>query len=176
MTKIFKRLSFWSKADRIGPDIPITHWKLYFPEKAWKYCNRLFKEFGKQSEIRPGAYVINCSNISIGNRVIIRPTSMLFGNAEIIIEDDVLLGSGIHIYTANHAYDKLDVPIYYQGHSSPKEVLLKKGCWIGANAIILPGVTIGENSVVAAGSVVTKSVPPRVVVGGVPAKIIKKIE
>ncbi|RYY14386.1 MAG: acyltransferase, partial [Chitinophagaceae bacterium] len=56
-----------------------------------------------------------------------------------------------------------------------EQVVLKKGCWIGANAIILPGVTIGENSVVGAGSIVTKSIPDRVVAVGSPARVVKKI-
>ncbi|MBK7609142.1 MAG: hypothetical protein KA109_15705 [Saprospiraceae bacterium] len=56
-----------------------------------------------------------------------------------------------------------------------RAVIIKRNAWIGANATILPGLVIGENSVVAAGAVVTKDVPPNTIVAGVPAKIIKKI-
>jgi acetyltransferase-like isoleucine patch superfamily enzyme len=56
-----------------------------------------------------------------------------------------------------------------------KGIVLKRNCWIGANSVILPGVTVGENSVVAAGSVVTKDVPADTVVAGVPARVIKKV-
>jgi acetyltransferase-like isoleucine patch superfamily enzyme len=56
-----------------------------------------------------------------------------------------------------------------------KRIVLKRNCWIGANAVILPGVTVGVNSVVAAGSVVTKDVPSDTVVAGVPARVIKKV-
>lgn len=96
-------------------------------------------------------------------------------DGEIIIEDNVMLGSGVHIYVANHRYDLKNLDIINQGHYPAKTVILKKGCWIGANSIILPGVTIGENSVIGAGSVVTKDVPPRVLVAGSPVKFIKEI-
>jgi acetyltransferase-like isoleucine patch superfamily enzyme len=92
-----------------------------------------------------------------------------------VIEDDVLLGSGIHVYVDNHEFRNTSLPIYCQGYSKFSGVLIKKGSWIGANVIILPGVTIGENAVVAAGSVVTKDVEPRTVVGGNPAKLIHQI-
>jgi len=69
------------------------------------------------------------------------------------------MGSGVHIYVHNHRFDRPDVPIIDQGHYASQVVFLKKGCWIGANTIILPGVTIGENGVVGAGSLVTKSIP-----------------
>ena len=63
-----------------------------------------------------------------------------------------------------------------QGYFPDEAVILRKGCWIGANAILLPGVEIGSNSIVAAGAVVTKSVPENVIVVGVPARVIKHIK
>lgn len=93
----------------------------------------------------------------------------------IIIENNVMLDSGAHIYTANYRFDISNVPIIEQDHYESMEVILENGCWIGANAIILPGVRIGKNSVVGAGSVVTKSFPERVLVAGNPAKIINNL-
>lgn len=179
--EILNKIGYWKKCDRIGPDIPWTHWRLYFKSTMLKLCKNKFKKFDSTSEFRPGAYAICCSKISIGKYVTIRPGTMLFVDtrpeetAEIIIEDKVLMGSGIHIYTSNHQYNNPEIPIYDQGHKDSKSVILRKGCWIGANSILLPGVEIGENSVVAAGSTVTRSVPPKVVVAGNPAKIIKEI-
>lgn len=69
-----------------------------------------------------------------------------------------------------------DTPIYFQGHGEVEQVKLREGCWIGANCIILPGVTVGKNSVVGAGSVVTKSIPDFSVAVGSPAKVIKVID
>lgn len=178
---IYKKWKFDINSDRIGPDIPFTHWRLYFKSLMLKMCMKKFKSFSESAEFRPGAFAISCSNISIGNRVIIRPGTMLFADtkingAKILIEDDVLIGSGVHFYTGNHAFENIHIPIIDQGHSQSRDVIVSRGSWIGANVIILPGVMIGENSVIGAGSVVTKSLPDGVVAVGNPAKIIKKIE
>jgi acetyltransferase-like isoleucine patch superfamily enzyme len=143
-----------------------------------KICQKKFGAFGAEAEFRPGAYAFYCSRIFIGKRVVIRPNSMLFADPEasIEIEDDVILGSGVHIYVSNHRSDNPDIPIIDQGFCDYEKVVLHRGCWIGANSIILPGVKIGENSVIAAGSVVTKSIPPQVIAAGNPARVIKKIE
>lgn len=166
--------------DRIGPDIPSTHWKLFFRSSMIRLCQKKFKQFDITSEFRPGAYAIGCSKISIGKRVVIRPGTCLHADpmdnrAEIIIENDVLIGQGVHIYINNHRFDRTDVPIIDQGYYESNGVVLKRGAWIGANAIILPGVTIGKNSVIGAGSVVTKSVPDYVIAVGNPAKVIKNL-
>ena len=168
------------QSDRLGPDCPFTHWRLFFKSSMKKICQKKFKSFSETSEFRAGAYAITCSKISLGKRVIIRPNSMLFadpreGEGFITIKDDVMIGSGVHIYVANHRYDLKDKNIMDQGHYEAKNVLLKEGCWIGANSIILPGVTIGTNAVVGAGSVVTKDVLDYSVAVGNPAKIIKNI-
>jgi len=180
ISELFRRIRFWREADRIGPEMILTHWRLYFPSLMVKMCQRKFKYFDSTAEIRPGAYAIWCSNISIGKRVVVRPGSILEADLgeghEIIIEDDVLLGPGVHIYIDDHAFANPYVPIIDQGYEPSQSVVIKKGAWIGANAIILRGVTIGENSIIGAGSVVTKSVPPRVVAVGCPAKIIKYLE
>lgn len=177
--ELLKRIKFWNTADRIGPDIPTTHFDLYFKGRMRKLCKKKFLYFGDDADFRPGAYAIACSKISIGKRVVIRPTTMLFAEpiydgGEIDIEDDVLLGSGVHIYTSNHKFDDPEKLIIDQGWSVEK-VCLKRGCWIGANVIILPGVTIGESSVIGAGSIVTKSIPDRVFAAGNPARIIRNL-
>ena len=177
---IYKKYKFDINSDRIGPDIPFTHWRLYLKKTMLKLCKKKFKSFSDTSEFRAGAYAISCSNISIGKRVVIRPETMLFAEPKcdgvgITIEDDVLIGSGVHFYTSNHSFKDINLKIIDQGHDDCKEIVVKAGSWIGSNSIILPGVTIGHNSVVGAGSVVTKSVPDCVVVAGVPAKIIRKI-
>ena len=178
---LIRKIKFDWKADRMGPDIPFTHWLLHFKKPMLKLSKKKFKSFTSSSEFRAGAYAICCSKISIGKRVVIRPGTMMFATpgdngAGITIEDDVLIGSGVHFYTGNHSFNDISIPIIEQGHDDSKEIILKRGCWIGANVIILPGVIIGENAVIGAGSVVTKSIPSRVVAVGNPAKIIKNIE
>lgn len=110
-------------------------------------------------------------NIKIGREVFINTDVLFTDLGGIIIEDKVLIGPRANIITVNHPSD-----IEKRRGLILKSVRIKKNSWIGAGASIMPGVTVGENSIVAAGSVVTKDVPDNVVVAGVPAKIIKKIE
>jgi acetyltransferase-like isoleucine patch superfamily enzyme len=181
LLELYSRIKFWKNTDRIGPDIAGNHYLLYFKKAGRKLCQKKFKYFGEGAEFRPGAYAFGCSKISLGRNVVIRPTTMLFADirnngAEIIIEDDVLLGSGVHFYVTNHKFDNPDIPIIDQGHYDSKSIIVEKGSWIGANAIILPGVTIGKNSVIGAGSVVTKDIPAFSVAVGNPAHVIKKLK
>ena len=179
--EVIRKIEFWKKADRVGTDIPFTNWRLHFKSTMIKLCKKKFYYFGVDAEFRFGAYAVGCSKISIGDRVIIRPNTMLFAetdediNLTIKIENDVMIGAGVHIYINNHKFERLDIPLIEQGYTKCKPVLLKKGCWLGANVIVLSGVTIGANSVIGAGSVVTKSIPDGVVAAGNPAKIIKYI-
>lgn len=178
--ELLQRIRFWKSADRIGPDIPYTHWRLHFRSTMVQLCKEKFLSFDETADFRPGAYAICCSKISLGKRVVVRPTSMLFadpreGGAGITIEDDVMMGSGVHLYVNNHRFDSPHIPIIDQGHYVSEPVVLKKGCWLGANVIVLPGVTIGENSVVGAGSLVTRSIPDGVLAAGNPARIIRNL-
>ncbi|MFM9829169.1 MAG: acyltransferase [Sphingomonas sp.] len=175
------RLRFWRAADRLGPDVPTTHWRLYFRSAMVRLCTRRFRHFGQGAEFRPGAYAIVCSKISLGNRVVVRPGCMLFADprpdgAGIVIEDDAMLGSGVHIYVGNHRFDDPARPIIDQGHYESKPVRVCRGAWVGANCVLLPGVTIGENAVVGAGSIVTRDVSPRCIAAGNPARVIRKLE
>lgn len=174
---IYKKYQFCKVADRIGPDMPFSHWKLHFKSAMKKLCENKFKLFSSGADFRAGAYAIQCSNISLGQNVIIRPETMLFADeyAEIKIDNNVMIGSGVHFYVNNHCFDKKDVPIIEQGYYPSESILIKSGAWIGAKAIILPGVTIGKNSVIGAGAIVTKSIPDFCVAVGSPAKVVKKI-
>ena len=182
LSELRQRISFWKNADRIGPDIPSTHWMLYFPSMMKRLCKEKFLYFSDSAEFRPGSYAMGCSRISIGERVVIRPPSILQADTDggkegyVYIEDDVLLGPAVFITVNNHRYDQKDVLIAGQGYSKIRDVRLKKGCWIGARVMILSGVTVGEHSVVGAGSVVTKDVPPFSVAVGNPARVIKTID
>ena len=179
--ELYKKYKFDDKSDRLGPDCLFTHWRLYFASSMQKLCFKKFKYFTSSSQFRPGAYAITCSKIHIGSNVVIRPQTMIFADpipgyeGSVLINDDVMLGSGVHIYTGNHRFDMSGVNLIRQGHSHPKTVILKEGCWLGANVIVLPGVTIGKNAVVGAGSIVTKDVPDRSLVAGNPAKLIKQL-
>lgn len=180
MSELLSKIRFWRDADRLGPDIPYTHWRLHFKKLMTPLCKKKFKYFSESAEFRPGAYAVACSRISLGERVVIRPGCMLFADprpdgAGIIIENAVMLGSAVHIYVHNHRYDQISLPIIDQGHYPSRAVVLKSGCWIGANAVILPGVTVGQNAVVGANSVVTRDVPAYSVYAGNPARLIRSL-
>ena len=92
----------------------------------------------------------------------------------VCIGNHVNLAQGIVVTALNHNFNDETKRIDEQGVST-KSVVIEDDVWIGANAVVLPGVTIGQHSVVAAGAVVTQDVPPYTVVAGVPAKVVKKL-
>lgn len=115
-------------------------------------------------------YINYGKNLKIGKNVFINFDCIFLDLASITIEDNVLIAPKVSLLTEGHALN----PDERSGLIT-KPIHIKRNAWIGANATILQGVTIGENSVVAAGSVVSKDVPDNVVVAGTPAKIIKNI-
>lgn len=106
----------------------------------------------------------------IGKNVFINHGCTFLDLGGIIIEDDVLIGPKVNLITESHPLNPAKRKTLVT-----KPVILKKNCWIGAAATILPGVTVGENSVVAAGAVVVKDVPANSLVSGIPAKVIRNI-
>ncbi|MFD2831415.1 sugar O-acetyltransferase [Corticicoccus populi] len=110
-------------------------------------------------------------NTSIGKNVFINSGCRFQDQGRISIGDGSLIGHNVVIATINH-----DFAPDNRGTMYLKPVTLERNSWIGSNATILPGVTIGENSVVAAGAVVTKDVPENTIVGGNPAKILSSLE
>ena len=114
------------------------------------------------------------SKIIIGNNVTATADLQIAAASRITIEEDVMFASNIHINDSSHGYETADVPYKYQGISNIAPILIKKGCWIGQNVVILSGVTIGENTIIGANSVITSSIPARCIAAGSPAKILKR--
>jgi acetyltransferase-like isoleucine patch superfamily enzyme len=110
--------------------------------------------------------------IKIGDYSAIGAHSFIGGQGGVLIGDNVIMGPGVKIFSENHNFDHLHIPIRLQGETR-KGVNIGSNCWIGAGVIILDGVTIGEGCVIAAGAVVTKDIPPNTIAAGVPAKVIK---
>ena len=127
---------------------------------------------GRGAQIRPsGNYGRPPGDgLRVGADSNIGPSSYLGCSSMITIGERCLLGPGVKIFTEWHEFDQSGGAIKDQGVGS-RPVDLDDGCWIGAGSILLPGVTIGAGSVVAAGSVVTRPVPPRTLVAGVPATV-----
>jgi len=133
---------------------PVTHrWAAYW----WRKCGYTI---GKNTGLGPDCLIWAWHHLDTDN---------------VIIEDDVSIGPRVMIITRTHPTSQIEN--YGRVMSSiPGKVIIKRGAWIGAGAIILPNVTIGERAIVGAGAVVTKDVPPYTVVAGVPAKVIKKLD
>ena len=108
----------------------------------------------------------------IGNNVGIAQNCFIQVRGKLNIGDNVIIGPGVSIFTENHNFSNLSKYINEQGETRVG-VTIQQGVWIAGGSIILDGVTIGANSIIAAGSVVNKDVAPNSIVGGVPAKIIK---
>jgi acetyltransferase-like isoleucine patch superfamily enzyme len=112
-------------------------------------------------------------DVVIGNRTLIGMSNVIIG--PVTIGNDVILAQNIVVSGLNHEYRDVSQPIHAQPILT-KPVIIEDECWIAANAVITAGVTIGKHSVVAAGAVVTKDVPPYSVAAGNPAKVIKRYD
>ena len=130
-------------------------------------------KIGKNVVIWPPFNCIYGENIYLGNNVFINLNCMFIDNNRIEIGNHVMFGPGVQIYTAAHP---LEAESRSKGWEIAKPITIKDNVWIGGNAILLPGVTIGERSVVGAGAVITRDVPASVVVAGNPARIIREID
>nr|MBI1230146.1 sugar O-acetyltransferase [Cytophagales bacterium] len=132
----------------------------------------LFGEIGRDFWIEPPFYCDYGYNIRAGHQVFFNFDCVVLDVCQVVIGDRSLFGPKVQLYTATH-------PVDYKVRGS----LLEYGCpitigsdvWVGGGAIICPGVTIGDRSIIAAGAVVTKDVPPDVLVGGNPARILKQL-
>ncbi|QFT08590.1 Putative acetyltransferase [Vibrio sp. THAF190c] len=98
------------------------------------------------------------------------------GLSPIKLGNNVMVAQNVQIIGGNHAFNRTDLPMMFQGEGKQGPIVIENDVWLGASCIILTGVTIGEGAIIAAGSVVTKSVEPYSIVGGNPAKLIKKRE
>lgn len=112
-------------------------------------------------------------NIEIGEKFYSNHNLTILDCAKVVFGDNVLIGPNCSFYTAEHP---LDAETRNKGLESAHQIIIGNNVWIGGGVNILSGITVGNNVVIAAGAVITKDVPNNVVVAGVPAKIIKRIE
>jgi len=120
----------------------------------------------------PGQEMVTDPVVRIGDRCMIGRGSHVIGHFSIEIGDDVHTGPYVYITDQNHGYENPDEVVHTQWpHDVP--VAIGRGSWLGTGVVILPGTTLGENTVVAAGAVVRGTFPDRCVIGGVPAKILR---
>lgn len=120
-----------------------------------------------------GQQLLSDRIVTIGDRCVIGRGSSIVGHLQVEIGDDVYTGPGIYVTDQNHGWTDLDRPIGHQARPE-RPVRIGAGSWLGAGAVVLPGVTIGEHVVVGAGCVVTRDVPARSVVVGNPARVVQR--
>lgn len=111
--------------------------------------------------------------IVIGKNVGVNPYCIIYGPGGTIIGDNVMIATSCVIISSNHNFDRVDIPMTSQGVTS-KGIRIGNDVWLGARVVVLDGVEIGEGSIIGAGSVVSKSIPPYSIAVGVPAKVIKQ--
>lgn len=129
-------------------------------------------EMGKDSTIEDFSAINNgVGNVIIGDRAKIGLSNTIIG--PVTIGNDVRLAQNITLSGLNHNYEDISVPIHVQGVST-SPIIIEENSWLGANVVVVAGVTIGKHTIVAAGSIVTKNVPPYSVVVGNPARVIKQ--
>jgi maltose O-acetyltransferase len=132
----------------------------------------LFARFGEGTVLRPTLRCDYGFNISIGDRTLINFDCVLLDCGRITIGHEVQFGPGVHIYTATHP---IDAKARRSGVEYALPVSIGDGAWLGGGAIVCPGMTIGENTVVGAGSVVTQDLPPNVVAVGNPCRVLRQL-
>ncbi|MBF2707581.1 acyltransferase [Flavobacterium soyangense] len=177
----------------------LVHWSIMIPKQArprlwvkW-FVNPFFHKKGKGARVRPrtrmdvvpwnkfelgidstiedfSAINNGVGDVIIGDRTRIGLSNTIIG--PVTIGNDVRLAQNITLSGLNHNYEDVSLPIHVQGvYTSP--IIVEDDCWIGANVVVVAGVTIGKHSIVAAGCIVTKNIPPFSVAVGNPARVIK---
>lgn len=131
--------------------------------------------YGFQSEggcrVLSGVVIYHPQHLHLGRNVAITRYTQINAAGEVSVGDGTLIGPGCAIWSANHRYEDPEVPIRFQGYEY-KPVVIGSDCWLATGVVVLPGVSLGDGSVVAAGAVVTTSFAPGSIIAGVPAKLI----
>jgi maltose O-acetyltransferase len=134
-------------------------------------CRRIFGKTGKGLWLQPPFYCDYGKNIELGDNVYFNFNCTVLDVAKVIIGSNVLIGPNVQIYTAGHP---IDFRRRRRGLEFGKSITIGNDVWIGGGAILCPGIRIGEKSVIGGGAVVTKNVPSGTVVGGNPARILRR--
>lgn len=159
-------------------------WAQYMPNSYNKYlggrfwnkirvllCHVIFKECGNIATVNRKAFFGNGKNVVIGDNSGLGENCQIPN--DIKIGNNVMIGPNLTIYSVNHRYERVDIPMCEQGVSEFKRTVIGDDCWIGGHVIFTPGHHLGDGCIVGAGSVVTKSFDSYSIVGGNPAQLIR---
>lgn len=134
---------------------------------------KLFRNSGTGLVVEPPFFCDYGSNITLGDNVYFNVNCVVLDVTYVKIGSNVLFAPNVQIYTATHPVDSR---IRAKGLENAKPITIGSDIWIGGSAVILPGVSIGDKSVIGAGSVVTKDIPPNVLAAGNPCRIIRELD
>jgi serine acetyltransferase len=172
----------------VGPDDPYATSFFYFGSRAALLApqgviyNERYLSIGDETMIGPNVCLtagisaeqemLRAPVVTIGRKCIIGRGSHIIGHWSIELGDEIQTGPYVYITDQNHSYESPDQPVGWQ---TPTETAVRigSGSWLGANVVILPGTVLGRNTTVAAGAVVRGTFPDHVVIGGVPAKVLR---
>ena len=141
-------------------------------DRRFEILSLLFGETGKKITIEPPFHCDYGSHIYAGNDLFMNFGCVVLDCAEVYFGESVLCGPNVQIYTATHPLDAL---LRSQGPELAKPIRIGNRVWIGGGAIICPGVTIGDNTTIGAGSVVTKDIPANVFAAGNPCRVLRNL-
>ena len=142
------------------------------PEEVRQMLSRLFgRQVDETLRVFPPFYTDFGKNTTIGKNVFINACCHFQDQGGITLGDGCLIGHNVVFATLNHGFAPTDRASLY-----PAPIVLGKNVWVGSNSTLLQGIRIGDNAVIGAGSVVTKDVPANTIVGGVPARILRRID
>ena len=142
-------------------------------EKKEAYMKEVFAECGDNNYIElPFHANWGGHHVHLGSNIYMNSNTTLVDDGHIFIGDNVMFGPNVTIATANHP---IDAELRYKGYQYNRDVHIGNNVWLGGHVIIVPGVTIGENAVIGAGSVVTKDIPANVVAVGNPCRVMREV-
>lgn len=142
---------------------PMPGYKLGYALRRW-CTSKLLRQCGRDVIVKDHCYFGSGSRLTVGDRSLLGSNARL--NGDITIGDNVLMGPDVVMMATSHEFARLDMPIYLQGAKPEEPIVIGNDCWIGTRAIILPGVHLGNQCIVAARAVITRSFPDRSVLGG----------
>ena len=155
----------------------------------WKLVNPQRIIIGDDCVIGPNSSLVACGDVAapfapqtfngrirIGARLWATHSLQIFAAESVEIGDDVMMAGNVFICDCQHGHGRTDMPYKDQPFAPVAQITIKKGCWLGQNVVVMPGVEIGEYSLIGANSVVTRSIPARTMAVGAPARVIKKFD
>jgi maltose O-acetyltransferase len=152
-----------------GPGMPFGRFGRWF---RGYLCSKCVKNFGEGTWVDRLCNFGSGRGLSLGTNSNIGKRAWLLG--DVTIGDDVVMAPEVIAISSNHEFADTTIPIRLQGQTQSRPIFVGNDVWLGARCIILPGVRVGDHAIVGAGSVVTKDVEPWAIVGGNPARLIRR--